>query len=328
MYLALVDSCLDPLACRYLPEDAPVLWLPGGEDIKTPETLVKVWLWLAEQGAVRSDTLICMGGGTVTDLGGMAAATYMRGIRWIAVPTTLLGAADASIGGKTAIDAGGIKNLAGAFHPPSEVRWIPELLAGLPRREVLSGYGEILKTALIDTAMHGSDFAARVLAVCPDDLQALTAMAGRCMDIKRDIVSRDLKDCGVRRVLNLGHTVGHAIEALMLEKGTPVSHGHAVMFGILAETLLTLDPALGKGPAKPSLRKLPERLAAVLREYYPMPPMNCTADYPRLLELMHSDKKNLGRATVVFIRPDTLEPTVAADDRLLAAIDIARELVG
>lgn len=329
MYLALTDACLPASARRYLPEDCPVLALPGGEAIKTVATLGKVWVWLAEQGATRSDTLVCMGGGTVTDLGGMAAATYMRGMDWIAVPTTLLGAVDASIGGKTAIDVGGIKNLAGAFHPPVEVRWIPELLAGLPRREVLSGYGEILKTALIDTALRSGRFAEKVLSTEPDDLPALIPFAGRCMAVKQEIVAQDLHDHGLRRVLNMGHTVGHALEALMLEKDTPVTHGHAVLFGILTEALLALDPGLESDvPKDGRLKALPERLARILRDYYPGIALNCAADYPRLLTLMHSDKKNPAHGQVAFIRPDTLATAIATDDQLLAAIDIARELTG
>lgn len=327
MYLALIDSSLPsaPRAC--LPPETPVLALPGGEAIKTVATLEKVWLWLAGRGATRSDTLVCIGGGTITDLGGMAAATYMRGMDWIAVPTTLLGAVDAAIGGKTAIDAGGIKNLAGAFHPPVEVRWIPSLLTGLPRREILSGYGEILKTALIETAMYATDFAAEVLAVAPDDLEALIPFVERCMTVKRAIVEQDPTDCGVRRVLNLGHTVGHAIEALMLEKGTPISHGHAVLFGLLTETLLALDPAITGAPV-PRLKALPEQLTHILRQHYPLPPLHCATDYPRLLTLMHTDKKNTGRVAVTFVRPDTLHAATATDAQLLAALDIARELAG
>ncbi len=329
MYFALTDACLPLSARQYLPDECPVLALPGGETIKTTATLEKVWLWLAGQGAARSDTLVCMGGGTVTDVGGMAAATYMRGMDWIAIPTTLLGAVDASIGGKTAIDVGGIKNLVGAFHPPVEVRWIPELLAGLPRREILSGYGEILKTALIDTALHSGNFAGQVLATAPDDLPALIQFAGKCMAVKQEIVAQDPMDHGLRRVLNLGHTVGHAIEALMTEKGTPVTHGHAVLYGILTEALLALDPAFANDePKAERLKALPERLARILREYYPGMTLNCTTDYPRLLTLMHSDKKNPGRDAVAFIRPDTLTVSIAADTQLLAAIDISRELAG
>lgn len=329
MYFALTDACLPLSARQYLPDECPVLALPGGETIKTTATLEKVWLWLAGHGATRSDTLVCMGGGTVTDVGGMAAATYMRGMDWIAIPTTLLGAADASIGGKTAIDVGGIKNLAGAFHRPVEVRWIPELLAGLPRREILSGYGEILKTALIDTALHSGNFAGQVLATAPDDLPALIPFAGKCMAVKQEIVAQDPMDHGLRRVLNLGHTVGHALEALMMEKDTPVTHGHAVLYGILTEALLTLDAGLEPDePKGEHLKALPERIARILRRYYPTVHLHCSADYPRLLRLMHSDKKNPGRDAVAFIRPDTLKPAPATDSQLLAAIDIARELVG
>ena len=210
----------------------------GAEDLhKNLETLASVWQALSEQGATRHSLLINLGGGMVTDLGGFAASTFKRGIAYINIPTTLLAMVDASVGGKTGINFNGLKNEIGVFSPASSVLIETEFLRSLDDRNFFSGYAEMLKHGLISTPAH----LAELLAFDTEkiDYAALKSMVGRSVQVKENIVEQDPLEHGIRKALNLGHTVGHAFESLALSEGRPVLHGYAVAWGIVCELYLS-----------------------------------------------------------------------------------------
>ena len=206
--------------------------VPAGEDAKTPQVLERLW------GALRLErggTLVALGGGCTTDVAGLAAATYLRGIDWVAVPTTLVGQVDAAIGGKTAIDLPAGKNLAGAFHWPARTVIDPALLETLPEAELLNGRAELVKTALLAGKPYGE--------------LPLPEAVRRCAAFKTAVCLRDPHDRGERRQLNLGHTFAHALEAAA---GYELPHGRAVALGLLASLRLSgLDTAVVEEQLQP-----------------------------------------------------------------------------
>lgn len=205
--------------------------MPAGEAHKVPETLGGLLQAMAEAELTRASALIAVGGGVVGDLGGLAAALYMRGIRCIQVPTTLLAQVDSSVGGKTAVDFCGVKNLIGAFRQPEAVLVDGAFLQTLPAREILCGAGEIVKYAALDGALFDL-LRERREDLC--DPAFLSSVVPRCIKFKAEIVRRDPRESGLRRCLNLGHTTGHAIELSHPE----LSHGACVLYGILYESAL------------------------------------------------------------------------------------------
>lgn len=215
--------------------------LRGGEACKTTESLGFLWTWLSEEGATRRSTLVLIGGGALLDLGGFAASTYMRGIETIYVPTTLLSMVDASVGGKTAIDFLGVKNLIGSFHPASEVIVDIDFLRTLPLEELLSGYGEVIKHA---TLMGGDAWreVCRIgdpVGLMDEEWQMLIE---KSIAYKTAVVEADPKEQGLRRILNIGHTVGHALEAYAYQNEfrRTLPHGEAVVFGLIIESYITM----------------------------------------------------------------------------------------
>jgi 3-dehydroquinate synthetase len=208
-------------ALHPLPLDAPRLLLKGGEGLKTVATWQRVIDALVAEGLDRDGCLVAFGGGALLDVAGFAAASYLRGIRWVAVPTTLLAQVDAAYGGKTALDHPAAKNLIGAFHPPAEVISDTDLLRTLPPREIRSGLAEVVKHAVIGAP----GLLERVGLHPPASLVADAAA------VKLAIVRRDPREQGERRLLNLGHTLGHAFEQA---SGYALSHGEAVAFGLRA----------------------------------------------------------------------------------------------
>ncbi|MCH5278617.1 MAG: 3-dehydroquinate synthase [Christensenellaceae bacterium] len=199
--------------------------IPAGEEAKSMEGYSKVCSELLSFGCGRNDCILNLGGGMVGDLGGFVAATYMRGIRYINMPTTLISMVDSSMGGKTGIDFNGSKNILGAFHAPSAVLICTDFLKTLPQREFRSGMGEIIKYAAIDGES--------VLDGVQSSFSIGEELIFRCCQIKREYVCGDEFDNGKRRILNLGHTFGHAFEAA---SDFSLSHGEAVGLGLLAVT--------------------------------------------------------------------------------------------
>ena len=199
--------------------------IPHGEASKSAASLIDLLEHMASEHLTRSDCLVALGGGVVGDLGGFAAAVYLRGIRFVQIPTTLLAMVDASVGGKTAIDLVAGKNLAGAFHQPSLVLCDPDLLNTLPRETFADGMAEVIKYAFINDRVLYEHLTASEQA-CDDPL---THTIRLCIEDKRALVEADETDKGARQLLNLGHTVGHAVEACSRFE---ISHGSAVAIGM------------------------------------------------------------------------------------------------
>lgn len=263
--------------------EARVISVACGDGNKTITTLSQVWQALSQSGATRHSLLINLGGGMVTDLGGFAAATFKRGIRFVNVPTTLLAMVDAAVGGKTGINFGGLKNEVGCFREADEVLIQTPFLRTLDTPNLRAGYAEMLKHALLTDRKMWAEHLRFDLAA--PDLSALQEMVRQSIEVKQRIVKEDPYEKGLRKALNLGHTVGHALESLALER-TPLLHGYAVAYGLIAE--LYLSAALTGFPTE-SLHQTTH----FIREYYGRPDIGCN-DYDALYALMQHDKKNCG----------------------------------
>lgn len=258
-------------------QNRPVLWLEVTEENKSLETVSRIWDFLFEHAITRRGLLICIGGGALTDMGGFAAATYKRGMSYINVPTTLLAMIDAASGGKTGINYRGIKNSIGAFAAPRATILCPEWLSTLSPQQFLSGFAEMLKTGLID----GQALWNGLLQYDLDkmDTASLSPLIADCMAVKQRIVAQDPQENGIRKVLNFGHTFGHALERKM-----QVPHGYAVLYGMIAELYLSVT-RLGC-PREPL-----QQLTRLMLQYYGKPACKCS-DRDQLLALMQQDKKN------------------------------------
>ncbi|MCW5900377.1 MAG: 3-dehydroquinate synthase [Flavobacteriales bacterium] len=263
--------------------DAPTIAIPPGETSKRIAMCEAVWEHLAEEAAGRDAVLICLGGGVVTDLGGFVAGAYKRGIRHIHVPTTLMGMADAAIGAKTAVDLAGVKNIVGLFHKPLGVFVHLPFLRTLGKRELLNGLAEMIKHGLVCDAAHW----AAIVDAPLHDLEALAPLVERSVAIKAAVVSGDPLEQGPRRLLNFGHTIGHALEAQGWEGGRHAPlHGEAVVAGMICAAWLSTE--LGQLPAGDR-----DRITSHLMGLFKHIPSD-TMDDHRLLELMRNDKKNSG----------------------------------
>lgn len=227
--------CL-PVLKQKLPEDyaLKIIEIPSGEHNKTLETCLNVFEFLTEHLADRNSVLINLGGGVVCDLGGFVASVFKRGIRFIHVPTSLMAMADASIGGKTGVDFIGLKNIIGTFVQPLAVFIDTRYLATLPEREINNGFAEMLKHGLIAEYSFFEELAS-------GGPESVTAEQIRIsVEIKSDIVQHDPFEKGLRKALNFGHTIGHALESHSLQNDkNPLLHGEAVILGMMAETLLS-----------------------------------------------------------------------------------------
>lgn len=325
----LTDSNTYSVALPYVQQhcqaaaDAIVISIPAGDSDKNLEHLAEVWQMLSDAGANRHSLLINLGGGMITDLGGFAAATFKRGIRFINVPTTLLGAVDAATGGKTGINFGGLKNEVGVFAPARSVIVSTRFFSTLPRAEVLSGYAEMIKHALLTSQKSFAELMAFDAATEPVDTDRMLDMVQRSVDVKRRVVKEDPTETGIRKALNLGHTAGHAFESFAMQKGAPVPHGYAVAWGLIVSLVLS---HMKLNMPTTALRVL----AIYVRENYGIFYITCQ-DYPELLRLMHHDKKNTNASTVSFtLLRGVGKPEISqecTDDEIKAALDIYRDLV-
>lgn len=285
--------------------------VPDGEAAKTADVLAALWSVLGRAGFTRSDAIVAVGGGATTDLAGFAAATWLRGVRVVHVPTTLLAMVDAAVGGKTAIDTPEGKNLVGAFHPPAGVLCDLSLLRTLPRQEIVSGMAEVVKTGFIADP--------RVLDLVEADPAAATDPAGdvlrelveRSVRVKADVVAADLRESGGREVLNYGHTLGHAIEKV--ERYT-WRHGDAVSVGLVYAAELSAATGRLDGAVV-------ERHRAVLSSLG-LPTGYDRARWPQLLDAMRVDKKARGATLWFVVLEDVASPTLleGPDEALLAAV--------
>lgn len=216
---------------------SPIITIPAGEQDKNLNTCQQVWTDMFKLNLGRNTLLVNLGGGMVSDLGGFVASTYKRGIDFLNIPTTLLSMVDATVGGKTGIDFNNIKNGLGLFSNPQQVVIYPGFLKTLPETECLSGFAEMLKHGLLADENH-------LYALMESGQKPLvndTATLQRSVQIKLEVVQQDPFEKGLRKVLNLGHTVGHALESYCLAQHKPIPHGHAVALGLVAELWLSVE---------------------------------------------------------------------------------------
>lgn len=274
------DKCLPYLlqSLNELPH-YEVLEVEPGEESKSAEVLVQLWIALSELKADRDSIIINVGGGMITDLGGFLAGTYLRGVSFVNVPTSLLAMVDASSGGKTGINLNHLKNRVGLFLNPRATCIIPEFLETLPYRERRSGFAEMLKHGLIADADYWND----LVKFDIEEDTPTEAMIARSVEIKQNIVDQDFRESGIRKALNFGHTVGHAIETASLETNNPLMHGEAIALGMIAELQLSekytaLDPQAASDCI--------ENLKAIYHD------ISFDFDIEYLIELMRTDKKN------------------------------------
>lgn len=324
----LQPSWLAQLQAGCDPDRSGTLVLPGGEGAKSLEQLAIIYAWLAERGVPRDGTIVGIGGGALLDVAGFAAATWQRGVGWVSVPTTLLAMIDAAIGGKTAINTAGLKNQVGAFHPAGGIMVDCGFLVSLPRGGWRDGLAEMVKAAVIGDpdlfaelessrdALRGlfgpqagpaAEPVAGVLGALP-----WRDWVGRAAAVKAEVVGRDFLEQGPRRALNLGHTLGHALEAWSAGAGAPLSHGQAVAIG----TAVVFRIAAGRGlcPLTLAVRVIELLESCGL-------PTRCAAPPAAELErLLQADKKRKGgRVRWVLprgLRQFDLDGSVATEDLL------------
>ncbi len=259
-----------------------IIEIDPGEEMKTIQTAVQLWEILAEYEADRSSLLINLGGGVISDVGGFVASTFKRGIRFINIPTSLLGMCDAAVGGKTGIDFHSLKNMIGTFAMPEKIFLYPKFLETLPFRELRSGFAEMLKHGLIADAGHWQN----LTSLESLSLEGIIPFIDDSTAIKNAIVEQDFHEKNIRKTLNLGHTVGHAIETLFLQKQAPVTHGEAIAAGMLCETFLSYEQKLISIEILESIR-------LKITKYFPKFSID-ERDFELLIQLMQQDKKNSG----------------------------------
>ena len=298
-------------------KDAQTIVIGATDRRKNLDTLVHVWESLQQGKATRHSLLINLGGGMVTDLGGFAASTYKRGINFINVPTTLLAMVDASVGGKTGINFGGLKNEIGVFNNAEFVLLDTNWLRTLDEENIRSGYAEMLKHGLIADETMWAELIN--FNIAQPNLHQLAFMLDKSVRIKERIVAEDPHEKGIRKALNLGHTFGHAFESWAMKR-QPVLHGYAVAFGLIAELYLATTRT-----DFPTERM--RQTVNFIRAYYGSLPITCN-DYPELIELMHHDKKNRGNEINVTllggIGDIRINQTITEND-IKEALDFFRE---
>jgi 3-dehydroquinate synthase len=271
--LPIVKEQLDVL------DNFDIIEVNAGEESKTIDFCIGIWKMLIDFGADRKALMINLGGGVITDMGGFVASTYKRGIDFVQVPTTLLSQVDASVGGKTGVDVDGIKNIIGTFTQPKAVFMHGDFLKTLPARQILSGLAEMLKHGLIVDAPYWDQLKTSDLSLPSIEL------VHRSVEIKNEVVIEDPHEKGIRKALNFGHTVGHAVEtySLMNDKD-PLSHGEAIAIGMICEAWLS-NKKIGLPDAELA------EIAEVLSGLYPKYKIKENT-FPTLLEHMLKDKKN------------------------------------
>ena len=261
--------------------DFEVLEIEPGEENKNIQTVISLWESLTELGADRKSLLINLGGGVLTDMGGFVASTFKRGIKFINVPTTLLSMVDASTGGKTGIDLGNLKNQIGVFNLPEMVVVSSEFLSTLESRQMRSGLAEMIKHGLIADKLHWN----RLNNLDNLDLTSLDSLIRQSVTVKINVVEEDPTEQGLRKILNFGHTIGHAVETFYMDTDKMLYHGEAIAIGMIAEAYLsTLKTGFEMDDA--------DQVKKIILEYFPKTEIDKN-DFPAILDLMKHDKKNV-----------------------------------
>lgn len=292
-----------------------VFQVPDGEEGKSSTTLINLWNWLGAAGFTRSDLIVGIGGGAVTDLAGFAAATWLRGIDWIAVPTSLAGMVDASVGGKTGINSDYGKNLIGAFHSPRSVIIALEFLKSLSARDFSAGMAEVIKCGFIADP--------EILAVAAQlnpkdplaDSDAVLELIGRAVAVKAQVVSSDFKESFAREALNYGHTLGHAIE---IHAKYQLRHGEAVAIGMV----YIAELSVARGLIDASVVDLHRELLTK----FELPITYPRDAWQKLAPLLALDKKARG-TTIRFVSLDGVGSTLRLDDLSSTELDAAYERI-
>ncbi|WP_029906154.1 3-dehydroquinate synthase [Prevotella sp. 10(H)] len=322
----LTDENTDKLCYPYIAENEQIakadkIIIKAGDNNKNIESLSSIWQYLSENGATRHSLLINLGGGMLTDIGGFAAATFKRGIKCINIPTTLLGAVDAAVGGKTGINFNGLKNEIGSFAPAETVLIDSVFFRSLDHQNFMSGYAEMIKHGLIDSDKEWK--ATLSFDTEEIDYEKLKQLVVDSVAVKERIVEVDPYERGIRKALNLGHTIGHAFESLSYEINKPVQHGYAVAWGIICELYLSIKHC---GFPKDKLYKT----VHFIRQNYDGFYFDCE-HYEKLYQYMKHDKKN---------ESDTINFTFLSDvgkieinrtankEEIFDSIDFLREGIG
>lgn len=297
-----------------------LITIPSSDLSKTLDSVSHVWRELQKGGATRHSLLINLGGGMVTDLGGFAASTFKRGINFINIPTTLLSMVDASVGGKTGFNFGGLKNEIGVFNNPHCVIISTKFLETLDTENIRSGYAEMLKHGLINR--EGREMFNELISfdIANPDLAQLARMVGESVAVKEKIVTEDPLEHGIRKALNVGHTIGHAFESWAMRHDCPILHGYAVAYGMVTELYLA---CVKMGFAQDVMRQT----VHYIKEVYGTLPITCD-DYPELLELMTHDKKNTAgiiNFTLLGGIGDIHINQTATKEEIMEALDFFRE---
>ena len=275
------EHCL-PVIKAALPNltEFDIIEIDPGEENKNIDFCIGIWKMMLDFKADRNSLLINLGGGVITDIGGFAASTFKRGIDFVQVPTTLLSQVDASVGGKTGIDMDQVKNVIGTFTQPKAVFVEPEFLKTLSRREVVSGFAEIIKHGLI----YDADLFKSLQKIQPEEVTA--DVIYRSIEIKNEVVTADPYEKGLRKILNFGHTIGHAIESYSLKHDkNPLLHGEAIAIGFICESFLSVKY---NGLSELELKAIQDCIIS----YYPK--YRLKAPFEKLLSIMQNDKKNEG----------------------------------
>ena len=287
-------------------EAARVLFIPSGENSKSLAEAERVAGGLLKQNADRRSLLVLFGGGVIGDLGGFVASTYMRGIDCVQVPTTVVGQVDSAVGGKTAVNAGAMKNLVGTFYPPRMVLADPRVLGSLNRRTFRSGLYEVAKHAILEGPELFEGLERELDSLLPECAPKLEGIIAQAVKVKVDVVNRDEREQSLRQVLNLGHTFGHALEEATGYRR--FMHGEAVGWGLLAITLLSerlgylKSPKAGRGRSGRAANKSPMvarggsdagRIRRLVSRIGPLPPIQDVSPQA-IMRLLPHDKKAVG----------------------------------
>lgn len=301
--------------------DAKIIEITQGDENKNLNKLADIWQFLAENGATRNSLFVNLGGGMISDLGGFAASTFKRGIAYINIPTTLLGAVDAAVGGKTGINFLGLKNEIGTINPAEFVLIDTQFFKTLDRENLLSGFAEMLKHALIYNVEELQK--ALKFSLSEIDYKKLRSLLASSIKIKKEIVTKDPTEQNIRKALNFGHTVGHAFESFSYEIGKPVLHGYAVAYGMICELYLS-----HKKMHFP--KETVQQICKLIVNNYGYLDIDCK-NYPRLYELMTHDKKNANKEinfTLLGNIGDIRINQTASEKEIFEALDFYRDCVG
>ena len=272
------EYCL-PLVLPDLPDlpEFEILEVEPGEESKTLEVAANLWVSLLELEAERNDLIINIGGGVDTDLGGFVASTYKRGMRFANVPTSLLAMVDAALGGKTGIDFGGAKNMIGTFADADIIYSDAEFLKTLPENQLKSGFAEMLKHGLIADELHWKEAVSTFPNITSEIIKASA-------EIKLNIVANDPKEKGERKLLNFGHTIGHAFESFLISKELPILHGEAIAAGMIMESFLSTEFS---DLSKESYQEIESTIGSLFTRIPLMP-----GHIDEVMEWLKFDKKN------------------------------------